>query len=415
VAEAARAAPPPPRPPRATDLLLDGLALRVAEGPAAGAPLLKRALSAFRSQELGGEEAIHGLWLAGRAAADMWEEETWDVLSARHVELARDAGALTGLPVTLSVRVAVHLFAGDLAAARSLVEEVRSVTEATGSHFPPYGALSLAAWRGREAEASALIEAGMSEVMARGEGPGLTAIHWANAVLYNGLGRYEDALAHAQQASAHPEELLWFHWGLPELIEAAVRTGDAERAADALQPLSRATRASSTDWGLGIHARSQALLSAGEAADALYREAIERLARTRIRVDLARAHLLYGEWLRREHRRIEARRQLRTAHELLMEMGIEAFAERAARELLATGETARTRTVETSDQLTPREEQIARLAGEGLSNHDIGTQLFISARTVEYHLTKIFAKLDIGSRRELRHILAGDADTSQPV
>jgi DNA-binding CsgD family transcriptional regulator len=406
VAVAARAARPPRPPARASDLLLDGLALRITEGSAAGAPVLKRALSAFRSQDLGGEEAIHGLWLAGRTAADLWDDDTWDVLSARHVGLARAAGALTVLPVTLSVRIAVHLFAGELATARARVEEVEAISEATGSHFPPYGALSLAAWRGREAEAAALIEGRMSEVLAQGEGPGSTAIQWANAVLYNGLGRYEDALANAERAGKHPQVLLWFNWGLPELIEAAARSDNADRASDALQALVPATRASGTDWALGIEARSRALLSEGEPAERLYQDAIEHLGRTRVRVELARAHLLYGEWLRRERRRLDAREHLRTAYDMLTAMGIDGFAARAARELLATGETARRRTLETSDRLTAREVQIARLARDGLSNADIGTQLFISARTVEYHLTKIFAKLDIDSRHQLQGTLA---------
>jgi DNA-binding CsgD family transcriptional regulator len=405
VAKAARVAPPPSQSPRAADLLLDGLALVVTEGYPAGAPILRRALSAFRNEDVSREEEIRWLWLACRAAMDLWDDDAWYVLCTRQVRLARDAGALTDLPIALNMRMAVHLHAGELAAAASLLEEVEAITQATGSHLAPYGALVLAAWRGREPDASALIKATVEEVEPRGEGMGLTAVHRATAVLCNGLGRYGDALAAAEQAGERPEELLFSTWGLVELIEAAARSGRPELAADALQRLSETTQASGTDWALGIEARSRALLSDGETADDLYRETIDRLGRTRVRVELARAHLVYGEWLRRERRRMDAREQLRTAHEMLTAMGIEAFAERAARELLATGETARKRTVETRDQLTAQEAQIARLARDGLSNPEIGTRLFISPRTVEYHLRKVFMKLDIGSRIELRHAL----------
>ena len=253
--------------------------------------------------------------------------------------------------------------------------------------------------------ATELIEATMNEVAGRGEGAGLTLVHYTSAVLYNGLGRYEDALAAAQEATAYPQELGMSTWGLLELIEAASRTGKAELAADALERLAKTTRASGSDWALGLEARSRALLSSGEAAELLYREAIARLGRTRVRLALARAHLLYGEWLRREKRRLDAREQLRTAHEMLTTMGVEAFAQRAERELLATGETARERTVETSSELTAQESQIARLARDGLSNPEIGAQLFISPRTVQYHLRKVFAKLDISSRTELERAL----------
>jgi DNA-binding CsgD family transcriptional regulator len=401
--------------PRASDLVLDGLALLITEGYAAGTPMLRSALTAFRGEDITREEEIRWLWFACRAAADLWDDETRYVLSARHVELARDAGALTVLPIALNTRIAVHLNAGELAAAASLVEEIEAVTDATGIHLPPYGALSLAAWQGREAEASALIDATVKEVTPRGEGIGLTVAQLASAVLYNGVGRYEQALAAAEQAGEYPEELLLTTGGLIELIEAAARSGQPERAARALRRLSETTRAGGTEWALGIEARSRALLSEGEAAERLYREAIDRLGRTRARVELARAHLLYGEWLRRENRRLDAREHLRTAHEMLTAMGIEAFAQRAARELLATGETARKRTIETSDELTAREVQIARLASEGLSNTEIAARLFLSPRTVEYHLTKIFAKLDISSRHQLRRVLSSERDAAQPV
>ena len=400
VAQAARGAPPSSQPPRAPDLLLDGLALLITEGYAAGTPTLRRALSAFRSEDMSREEGLRWLWLACRAAVYLWDDETWDLLATRHVELARDAGALAVLPIALISRTAVHLNAGELAAAAALSEETEAITNATGSHLAPYGPLALASWRGREAEASELIETTMKGVVARGEGRGLAHIDWTSAVLYNGVGRYEDALAAAQQVGEHPEELL-FAWGLVELIEAATRSGKLARAGDALQRLSETTRTSGSDWALGIEARSRALLSDGDTAERLYREAIDRLGRTRVRWALARAHLLYGEWLRRERRRTDAREQLRTAYEMLVTMGADGFAERAARELAATGETVPTRTVETREELTPQEAQIARLAGDGHTSPEIGAQLFLSPRTVDWHLRKVFAKLGIKSRKQL--------------
>ena len=404
-AEAARAAPPSPGPPRAADLLLDGMALLVTEAYAAAAPMLKQALTALSGDEAGRDEEIRWLWVACHIAHDLWDYDTWHALSIRFVELARDAGALTVLPVALNNRMVMHLHAGELATAASLLEEAKDLTPATGSNIAPYGAVFFAAWRGREAEATELIEATMNEVAARGEGAGLTLVHYTSAVLYNGLGRYEDALAAAQEATAYPQELGMATWGLVELIEAATRTGNGERAAEALERLSKTARDSGSDWGLGLEARSRALLSSGEAAELLYREAIERLGRTHVRLALARAQLLYGEWLRREKRRLDAREQLRAAHELLTAMGVEAFARRAERELLASGETARERTVETGAELTAQESQIARLARDGLSNPEIGAQLFISPRTVQYHLHKVFAKLDISSRTELERAL----------
>jgi DNA-binding CsgD family transcriptional regulator len=407
VAQAARGAPASSHPRRAADLLLDGLVLLITEGYPAGTPMLRRALSAFRSEDISREEGLRWLWLACRAAVDLWDDETWYVLSARHVQLARDAGALSVLPIALISRMGVYLWTGELSGAASLNHEVEAVTEATGSHLAPYGALGLAAFRGREAEASGLIETSMKEVVDRGEGQGLALMDWTSAVLYNGVGRYEDALDAAQQAGEHPEELP-FGWGLVELIEAATRSGKAARATDALQRLSETTRASGTDWALGIEARSRALLSDGEAAERLYREAIDRLGHTRVRWALARAHLLYGEWLRRENRRIDAREQLRTAHRMLTSIGADGFAERAARELRATGEQVRKRTPETTttSQLTARETQISQLAGDGLSNPEIAAQLFMSRRTVEYHLHKIFTKLAISSRNQLHGALA---------
>ena len=401
VAAAARAAPPPPV-PRIPDRLLDALAVRFTDGYSASVSILQRAVQAFCDETSSGQEALRWLWLASTSPSELWDLERWRALANRHVTIAREAGALSELPLALTSCVFPHLFAGELAAAASLVEEARTVSEAIGSNLAPYGALGLAALRGREREARALIDATMRDVAPRGEGIGVTMSHWANALLCNGLGRHEGALAAARQAAAHEDELTVPRWGLVELVEAAARGGAPELASDALERLSASTRASGTDWALGVEARSRALLSDGDAAEQLYQEAIERLARTRVRVELTRARLVYGEWLRREQRRADAREHLRAAHDAFSRMGAEAFAERARRELLATGEAARRRSVEPLDELTAQEAQIARLAGEGRTNPEIGAQLFISPRTVEFHLRKVFAKLGISSRKELR-------------
>jgi len=402
-AAAARAAPPSQRPSRAADLLLDGLAVGFTDGYAAGIPTLKRALVAFRSPDLSEDEGLRWLWLACRIARALWDEETWEALVTRFVQLARETGALSVLPLALSARTVAHVFAGELDAAAALGEELHGVTEATGSPFVPYGALLLAAWRGREEEATDLIDTILEEAVSRGEGLGLTVTGLATAVLNNGFGRYDEAMAAAERAGEHPEELNASGvWALVELVEAATRFGMPERADGALQRVTESTRASGTEWALGIEARCRALMSDGEVAERAYREAIERLGRTRIRGELARAHLLYGEWLRRKGRRSDAREQLRTAYEMFTAMGMEAFAGRAERELGATGETVRKRPVEASSELTAQEAQVARLVREGLTNPEIGARLFISPRTVEYHLHKIFGKLNITSRRQLR-------------
>jgi DNA-binding CsgD family transcriptional regulator len=308
----------------------------------------------------------------------------------------------------LGVCAQVHLRGGDSVTAASLVAEEKSVMEATGARVTSLAGPVLVAWRGEEAEAEYVIAAAIDEARTRGRGGAIKLLQFAKATLYNSLGRYEDALIAAESASS-PPLYAPAHLVLGELVEAAVRSHKSADAAKAFEQLSERTRASGTDWALGVEARCQALLSTGDAAESLYIEAIERLDRTPNRPEAARAHLLYGEWLRRENRRVDARQQLRTAHETLSAMGAHGFAERARRELLATGETVRKRTVETAAELTDQEGCIARLVAEGLSNVEIGAQLFISPRTVEWHLGKVFTKRGIGSRRELRSVLQNTA------
>ena len=300
----------------------------------------------------------------------------------------------------------MHVHAGEYAEASALLEEAYAITQATHTALLVQARQMLAAWRGNEAEALELVDAGRQDATARGQGMALSMIECADALLCNGLGRYEEALVAAERACAQ-DDLSLYALALVELVEAAVRSDEPKVAAAALERLSERTRASGTDWALGIEARSRALLTDGPSAESLYEEAVERLARGRLAPHLARAQLVYGEWLRRENRRVDAREQLRAAHDTFSRIGAEAFAERARRELLATGETARRRTDDTRDALTPQEAQIARLAREGLSNPEIGAQLFISPRTVQYHLRKVFAKLDITSRNQLGRLPPG--------
>jgi len=391
---------------RPVDLVLDGLTLLVTDGPTAAAPALRQAASVFASADITAEEELRWGWFAQAAASAVWGDERWRAMLLRQVQLAREVGALDQLPIDLGALGTDAAWRGDFAAAAALIAETEAVCAATGSRSAPFAAMLLASLRGDQAEAAPLIEATIAEATAGGQGIAVTYAHWAAAILYNGLGRYADALAAAGQASQDTPALFMAMWALPELIEGATRTGHDQLATDALARLTETTQAGQTDFGLGIEVRSRALVSNGEAAEACYREAIDRLGRTQLRPELARAHLLYGEWLRREGRRADARLQLRTAHEMLTAMGAEAFAERARRELLATGETVRRRTPETLNELTAQEASIARLARDGRTNPEIGAQLFLSARTVEWHLRKVFTKLGVSSRRELPGALA---------
>ena len=406
-AVAARAAAPGPQPPGPIDLLLDGLSTRLTDGLVRGLPRLRDAIEAFRGElRRNQDDLVPWLWLAcpiaqEAAAHELLDDEAWNDLATRAVVLARDAGALSVLPVALVYRAGVHLHAGEFAAASALIAEADSITTATGFARVRYTSLVLAAWRGEEPAALELIEADVRDATARGEGRIIGLVGYATALLYNGLGRYDAAFDAARRACEH-EDLGFFGWSLAELVEAGARSGEPQAASDALDRLVERTAACDTDWARGIEARSRALLADDGDAEPLYREAIACLTRTRMAVHLARAHLVYGEWLRRQNRRVDARTHLRSAHERFGRMGAGAFAERARRELLATGETVRQRGVEARDQLTAQESQIARMAAAGNTNPEIGAQLFISPRTVEYHLRKVFTKLGIGSRRELR-------------
>ncbi|MGP4051809.1 ATP-binding protein [Streptomyces sp. 2A115] len=416
-AEAAHNTPRGPGLPGQTDLLLDGVSTRFTAGYAASVEPLQRAVRAFQNDDWGDQNDVtRRLWLAcpvapELVAPELWDDEAWHELAGRAVRLARNAGALAVLPMALAHRAAVHLLAGEFATASALIDEADAITRATGNAPQDRISLMVVAWRDDERQAMKSIDAAIRNATAKGDGRTLGMAHYFTAVLHNGLGQYDVALDHAQQACAY-EDLGCFGWYLTESVEAGVRSGDHDAAVAALARLVEMTDAAGTDWALGVQARSRALLSEGDAAERLYREAIERLDRTRIRVELSRAHLLYGEWLRRENRRVDARDQLRTAHEMFTGFGAGVFAERASRELRATGETVAKRTTATPTALTAQEAQIARLARDGLTNREIGAQLFISAHTVEWHLRKVFAKLGITSRRQLRSALSGRASAT---
>ena len=406
ICRAVRALPPPPAAPHPLNLLIDGLALLSTDGRAAATPALQRAVAALL--DISVEDALRWGWLVPGAATAVWDDEGYRVIAERIVQLVRDAGALAELPVHLHALALERAWHGDFAGAGLLIAESDAVAAATGTQLPPLAVLRLRSLQGREAEAAALIEATIQQATAGGQGIAVMAAQWAAAVLYNGLARYDEAASAARQVTENAIDPWESAFALPELVEAAMRAGDVELARDALERLAETTQPCGTDFALGIEARCRALLSDGEVAGHLYRQAIDRLGRTRLHPELARAHLLYGEWLRRQGRRADAREQLRTAHDMFTTIGMEAFSERTRRELLATGEKVRKRSPETRGELTPQEEQIARLARDGLSNPEIGAHLFVSARTVEWHLSTVFAKLGIASRRQLGDVLPED-------
>jgi DNA-binding CsgD family transcriptional regulator len=403
ICRAVRALPPLADPPPPLELLLDGLAVLVTDGRAAGTPILQRAAKAVAEMPV--EDVMRWGWIAPAASAATWDFDRYGAIFERQAQVVRDGGALAELPQHLNGLAWYRAFAGDLAGARVIVAEIDSVAAATGTPIPPFADLRLRSLQGSEAETAPMVDATIAQATAAGQGVAEITAQWAAAVLYNGLARYDDAASAAGRVAAHALDPFMANFALPELIEAAARRGDIEAAAEAFERLTESTQPARTDWARGSEARCRAFL-AGDDAEESYREAIETFSRTTLRPDLGRSHLVYGEWLRREGRRNDAREQLRNAHRLFDAIGMEAFAERARRELTATGEKVRARRPETRDKLTPQEEQIARLAGDGRSNPEIAGMLFISPKTVEYHLHKVFTKLSINSRMRLRDALA---------
>ena len=401
--------------PQPAALVLDALTMLVTDGPGAAATALREVARVFAGGSISAEEEVRWGWLAQAAASALWDDVPWRAMLLRQVQLARDVGALDQLPIDLAALGTATAWTGDLTAVSALIAESDAVCAATGSPSAPFAAMLLASLRGDQAEAAPLIEATIAAATDSGQAIAVTYAHWAASILANGLGRHADALAAAQQATQDSPVLFVAMWALPELIEAAVRTGNTRIAHDAVARLAEATQAGGTDFGLGLEARSRALVSEGGTAENRYREAIDRLGRTQVRPELARAHLLYGEWLRGENRRRDARAELRTAYDLFTTMGIEAFAERTRRELLATGDSVRKRTVQTASELTEQEAHIAGLAVAGRTNVEIGAQLFLSTRTVEWHLAKVYGKLGVGSRRELRPALANIGREDPPA
>jgi DNA-binding CsgD family transcriptional regulator len=408
VAQAARLAPRRSDELATADLLLDAL-VALADGYETAVPRCREASQRLSGEKISPRERLRWLWQGCVVALEVWDDASAHFLSDRSVQIARETGTLSELALALSARTPVLVFCGELSAAAAAVAETNSVQEATGISSAPYGALILEAWQGRPRETRELIAMTMREAGSRGEGIGVAISEYARAVLCNALGQYQEALVAACSASGC-REVVAENWGLSELIEPAMRTGRTDLATDALDRLARKAHATRTDWALGIEARSRALLSEGGRAERAFRDAVEHLGRTRVRAELARAHLLYGEWLRRENHRLDARAHLHIAHDQFTSMGMEAFAERARGELLATGEKVRKRPAATRDDLTTQERQIARLARDGLSNPEIGARLFLSPRTVEWHLHHVFTKLGIRSRQQLARALS-DSDT----
>jgi DNA-binding CsgD family transcriptional regulator len=411
ISRGARGLPRSPHPGPA-ELLLAGLSLLITDGLIAAAPTLRQAVSLFVGDSITDSDRLRRGFFALAPICFLWDEDGYRTLMDRQIQLIRNAGALDHLPLDLEAAAVLAVWSGDFAGAAALIAEAEAVCDVTGSRIPPYNALLLAGLRGRQAEALPLIDATSKAAKVAGQESSLVPFaHWVTATLYNGLGRYDEAREAARLAADDPAGIYVSMWALPELIEAATRSGHTSVAEEAVARLSATTQVSGTDWALGIEARSRALLAEGQAADDRYREAIDRLGRTRLRPELARAHLLYGEWLRRENRRADAREQLRIAHGLFDEIGMEGFAERAGRALLAAGETARKRVVQApvavGQELTAQEVQVARLARDGLSNPEIGARLFISSHTVQYHLSKVFTKLGITSRGQLHRVLPG--------
>jgi DNA-binding CsgD family transcriptional regulator len=415
VSLAARSAPPPDGAPAASDLLLDGLAILVTEGYSAAAAPLKRASRMITEQPLSLEACLRWGWLTTLPTYTLWDEERQHTDGTMQLETLRSAGALGPLIYALTTLDLLAVRCGDFVSAEESIAEIATLSEATGTVGPPQSAMRLAAFRGREPQARALIDSVREEALAMGQDVMVELTDWSLAVLFNGLGRYADVVAAARGAVEEDSRNPFIStWTAIEVLEAAARNGDPLLARAALERVAAETECAGSESALGILARSRALLSDGETADRLYQEATERLGRSRLRPDLARAHLLYGEWLRRGSRRVDARAQLRLAHEHFTAIGMEAFAERARIELLATGERVRKRTPETRDELTPQERQIATLARDGLSNPEIGGRMFLSTRTVEWHLRKVFAKLGIRGRGELAKALpSSDAELAR--
>ena len=404
----ARASGAPPSHSEAADLLLDGVSALLADGHEAGVPALRRAFEPFAQEELGSREAILRWLLLVPVALESfihyaWDLPAWDALATRAVRLARDIGALSVLPPALIYLGGAHIHYGDFATSARMIDEADALADATGHAPHAYASLVLSAWRGEEESATRVVAYAKAAAQQRGEVSLLGVVGYVQGVLYNGLARYDQALVAARSGIDH-DGFNFTGLSLVEHVEAAVRCGELEQARTSLARLVSLTDAAESGWARGIGARCRALLAEGDEADGLYRAAIEELGRDRVIVEVARTHLLYGEWLRRSRQRTLAQQQLRIAHEMFDGMGARAFAERARRELRATGEHARGRDNTPADGLTAQEAQIAALAAEGLTNPQIGAELFLSPHTVEWHLRKVYMKLGVGSRRELRGV-----------